>query len=193
MLSLKQIINESDVRVPNHFDDAQKVSWLNEVNQEFFEIVSIPKVIYFNAHYGTEDYLLPPNVHGHNITRVTVPHTEYASYEYENTRPNNAYWTFDDEAGVITLHPAPFTTGDGVVRYSKKSSITYLVSSDLNTQFPEAPDPYHQAYILGLCERIAKAMNDVTLANNYGADYRNQLMLAQAAYMNRSQAQKEGG
>ena len=56
---------------------------------------------------------------------------------------------------------------------------------------PDAPSEFHWTYILALCERIAKAMNDVPLANNYANDYRGQLSVAQESYKNRSEGAVE--
>ncbi|MEG0450710.1 MAG: hypothetical protein RR595_12715, partial [Lysinibacillus sp.] len=95
----------------------------------------------------------------------------------------------DDDTNKLLLSPRPTLSGEGLVLYRKQAETTFLLSN--LTARPDAPSKYHFAYILGLCERIAKTMNDVTLANNYASDYRNQLALAQEEYRNRSELRGE--
>lgn len=184
MLSIQQIINEADVRVPNPFDAAQKVTWLNEVNNEFFDIVRIPKVHRFLIVGGTDIYTVPPTVKSHTVEIIRSESNFYESLQYETVSPGRNNWSLDDDTNKLFLSPRPMIDGEGVIIYRKEATTVFLVSN-LSAR-PDAPNNYHYAYILGLCERIAKAMNDVTLANNYAIDYRNQLALAQETYRNKS-------
>lgn len=185
MLSIQEIINEADIRVPNPFDSSQKVTWLNEVNNEFFEIVRIPKVYRFLIVGGTDTYNMPPSVNSQLVEIVRNQSVLYESVQYEVVSPGRSSWFIDDDTKKLILYPRPSINGEGVVLYRKQADTSFLLSN--LTARPDAPPKYHWAYILGLCERIAKAMNDVTLANNYASDYRNQLALAQEEFRNRSE------
>ncbi|MGR6906148.1 phage adaptor protein [Lysinibacillus sp. BSL11] len=187
MLTLQQIIKEADVRVPNPFDVAQKISWLNEINVEFFEIVRIPKVWRFVIVAGTDTYEMPPVIKSYAIENVRNQSVMYESIQYEKVQPGRNYWSLDDDTKKLTLFPRPTLGVEAIVSYRKKAESTYLVS-ELSATL-DAPSEFHWTYILALCERIAKAMNDVPLANNYANDYRGQLSVAQESYKNRS----EGG
>lgn len=191
MLTLQQIIQEADVRVPNPFDNAQKISWLNEINLEFFEIVRIPKVYRFMIVCGTETYTLPSVIRSHAIETVRNQTVLYESLQYEKVQPGRNYWIVDDDTHTLTLFPKPSVEVEALISYRKKAESTYLTSN--LSAIPDAPTEFHWAYILALCERIAKAMNDVTLANNYANDYRGQLSIAQERYRNRSDALGGGG
>lgn len=176
---------EVDTLVPNPFNDAQKVGWLNEINKEFFEFVKIPIIHQFVTTSGQTDYILSSGVKSNNIDRVQVNHVFYHSMQYQEVIPGHNFWIFNDETMTLVLNPKPSLSHLlGVVKYAKTAATTFL-SSDL-TSVPDAPEEYHFAYVLGLCERVAKGMNDVTLANNYGADYRNQIAVAQQSYGNRT-------
>lgn len=185
VFTLQQIIKEADVRVPNPFDIAQKISWLNEINVEFFEIVRIPKVFRFMITGGTDTYSLPPTIRSHAIENVRNQSVMYESIQYEKVQPGRNYWNLDDDTQQLTLFPRPTVNAEAIISYRKKTESIYL-TSDLSAK-PDAPIEFHWAYILALCERIAKAMNDVPLANNYANDYRGQLSLAQERYKNRSE------
>lgn len=175
-LMLSAIIAEADARVPNAFDDAQKVSWLNEVNNEFFDVVKIPAVYPFTSN-TSGSYVLPTSVRSKNVELVIVGTRNYSSAQYAALNPGRNYWTLDDSNQTLTISPDPVTGDKGMVRYSKIPMTTFVAGT--LTAVPDAPDEYHWVYILGLCERIAKAMDDVARGNNYAGDYRANLQIAQ--------------
>lgn len=186
MLTLTQIISEADLLVPNTLDTAQKVLLLNELNNEFFEVVPIPAIHNFVTVAGQNVYALNPQIRSNKVGSVIVGNTIYESMQYENVRPGHNFWVI--ESNNLTLSPSVTVSGQpGVVKYTKIATSTFTTGG--LTVNPDAPGEYHWIYVLGLCELLAKAMNDVTLANNYGSDYRAQLSLAQQNYGAR---QKEG-
>lgn len=181
-LMLSAIITEADVRVPNIYDSAQKVSWLNEVNNEFFDVVKIPAVYSFVSN-SSGSYVLPTGVRSKNIDMVTVGTRGYSSAQYESLQPGRNYWTLDDANQTLTISPDPLSGDKGLVRYRKIPTTTFVVGTITAT--PDAPDEYHWLYILGLCERIAKAMDDMVKGNNFAAEYHNNLSIAQANFVGR--------
>jgi hypothetical protein len=180
MLTIQQIINEVDTLVPNIFDAQKKLTWVNEINKEFFEIVKIPVVHSFTVSPGL-DNTLPSDVRSRNIDRVQVADSFYLSLQYGRVNPGHNHWFFDDITKTITLNPPPSLIKSAIVIYHKISTKTFLIAS-IGTDSPEAPEEYHWIYVLGLAERVAKAMNDVSLANNFGDDYISQLSIAQQNY-----------
>lgn len=184
MLTIKEILAEVDKLVPNPFAEKDKVVWLNEINKEFFEFVKIPKVHQFVTIAGKNNYTVPAEMKSQNVERVQVNHSLYESMQYEVVEPGHNFWILEDSVKELLLNPKPSISHMvGIVKYSKSAVQTFLPSN--LTVTPEAPEEYHNTYVLGLCERVAKGMNDVTLANNYGSDYRSSISIAQQNYGNR--------
>ena len=179
-LTLQNIIDEADLLVPNSFSSANKVTWLNEVNSLFFETVKIPKTTTTQTVSGTADYTLPTDARSRNIISCFVNNALFKSADFNTVNPNLNHFTFDDTTQKLTLVPSPTAVQTMIVRYFKVAT-TSFVSTTLTIN-PDAPPEYHWIYTLGLCERIAKAMNDVNLANNYANDFQAQLMIAQQNY-----------
>lgn len=184
MLTLTQIIEEVDALVPNSFDVDKKILWLNELNKEFFEVVQIPLIHQFASVAGKKVYSIDPKIRSNKVDAVRVAQTFYQSMQYEDVGPGHNFWVIDDETQELILEPVTPIDGQlGVVKYTKVPQTTF-VKTEL-TVTPDAPPEYHWVYVLGMCERTAKAMNDVSLANNYAVDYRNQLSLAQQNFHTR--------
>lgn len=182
-LTIAQIIADADSRVPNSVTPAFKVSWLNYINQEFFEAVRIPLAETKNSTVGMHGYTFTGTVRERNITHVRVGAQRYESLSYnpEAAVGRNNY-TFSEVTKVLTLSPAPGSSGSVItLRYYRVGTTTFTEAA-MATDKPDAPDEYHWVYVLGLCERLAKATQDVELAGNYAAEYQAGLLLAQRAY-----------
>lgn len=185
MLTLQEIINEVDTLVPNTIENAKKVTWLNAINNEFFEVVKIPTIHQFTVSVGTSEYTLPNDVRSKNVVRVQIDSAYHLSMQYEQVNPGHNFWSMDDVTRKLQLNPTPSVAGKvGIVTYNKIGTTTFTTTN--LTVKPDAPEEYHWIYVLGLSEQVAKAMNDVTLANNYGNDFREHLVIAQQNYGNRS-------
>jgi hypothetical protein len=184
-LSLQKIIDEAEILVPNSINLQQKIKFLNELNVYFFEVVKIPKIAYFNTVANVSTVVIPGvQIALRNIDRVMVGTSIYKSLQLDDVPPGNYGFVFD-EPGTLTLDPAPVSVVKGYVRYLQSATTTF---SDTGTPpltglFPEAPEAYHELFVLGLSEKIAKAQDDVAKANNYGGDFRAKLSIAQQNYM----------
>lgn len=179
-LILSAIIAEADIRVPNSISTPTKIDYLNEVNQEFFSVVKIPMAFLFSGIAGTADYIASANVRGKNIDLVMVGTSQYMSLQYDDVVPGRSFWVFNDSTATLTLTPAPIAAVQGVARYYQMPTTTF-VSTTL-TVSPDAPPEYHHLYVLGLAAKIAKAIPDVTLGNNYQQEYETQLQIAMQNY-----------
>ena len=181
MRTLQSIIEETDALVPNPFDATKKIMWLNAINKEFFEVVKIPTIHGFFTEVGKSTYTIPADIKARNVDQLKVGGSFYIGAQYEDVNPGHNQWLLDENTKILQLIPAPYVAGlSATVRYAKKWSTTFTTSN--LTVTPDAPEEYQDLYVYGLCERVAKAMNDVTLANNYGADYRIGLLSAQQTY-----------
>lgn len=180
-LTLQEIITEADVRVPNSFSTAQKVTWLNEINQEFFNIVKIPKTATFTTVAGTATAVLTPtDIRGKDIDKVHVGNGIYSSFLYDDVKPGRGYHTYDDTTRTITIVPTPTTALPGIVRYHQIATTTFVTGT--LTATPDAPIECHELYVNGLAEKMALSLDDMAKAANYGQHYRAQLTIAQANY-----------
>ena len=169
MLTLQQIIDEADVIVPNGYTDADKISWLNHINQEFFNVVKIPKVHTFTT-TTADEYTLPNDVRAKNIDLLEVGLIKYRNLLKEDVNPTENFFTFDDTTFKLTLSPVPYKTGlKGIVRYQRIATTTFTTSS-LNAN-PDAPAEYHWTYVPALCEQICLATDDGVKAANFAQQY----------------------
>lgn len=181
-MNLQEIIDEADIRVPNAFSPTQKVDWLNEVNNEFFDIVKIPKSFNYTVPATPPATVtVPTDMREKNIRKIVNGGTYYRSMIYENITTSFNYYTLDETANALTLEPMAKANSKLIVIYDKIPASPF-VSGTLTAE-PEAPKEYHWLYILGLAVRIAKAMNDSALANNYENDFKNNLAVAQQNFI----------
>lgn len=181
-LTTAQIIADADGRVPNGVSLADKVSWLNYINQEFHEAVRIPATETKVASPSANTYAFTGAIRERNITHVRVGAQRYESLNYNpEAAAGRNNFVFDDATGVLTLSPGPGATAQIVLGYYRVGT-TMLPGANIATDKPDAPAEYHWVYVLGLCERLAKANQDVELANGYAADYQSGILLAQRAY-----------
>lgn len=183
MLTIEQIISEADTQVPNSFSQPQKIAWINEINQEFFEIVKIPKVFIGTINPNTPTMILPTTIRSRNVDYTTIGSSVYKPMQFEDVQPGRSFWYLDDLTNTMTINPVVSSSvySNVVIRYFQVSTVTFLSTNQ--TVSPEAPAEYHWIYILGLCARIAKSIPDVTLANNYQQDYERNLAIAQQNYI----------
>lgn len=179
-MDIKTIIEEADIRVPNAFSNDQKVDWLNEVNNEFFDIVKIPKVHSMATDGVLTQFTVPTDMREKNIRKVVVGSTFYRSMIYENVTTSFNYYILDEATNKLALEPKP-PVSKLIVIYDQIATNPFLASN--LTMEPSAPKEYHWLFILGLAVRIAKAMNDAGLANNYENDFKNNLAVAQQNFI----------
>lgn len=179
-MDLATIISEADIRVPNAFPTDQKIDWLNEVNYEFFDIVKIPKVSSVAVDGVASQFTVPTDLREKNIRKVVVGSNYYRSMIYEEITGAFNYYTIDEATNKINFFPKP-AVGTATIVYDTMGVTPFVVGT--LTATPVAPTEYHWIYVLGLCVRMAKSMNDAGLANNYENDYKGNLAIAQQNYV----------
>lgn len=186
MLTLRQIIEEAEFLVPDDtIDTSMNVLWLNHINQEFFNVVKIPKVQSFLSEKGKDEYVLNSNIRQKNIDLVMIGLTRYYPLN-ENTRPLTNWYHFSDTTNTLTVSPAPYDSDMiGYVRYHQIATTTF-VPSNLNAT-PDAPEEYHYLYIPALCAYRAKAQDDLEKARMYENDYRSGLNMAAMNYQSQQE------
>ncbi|MFX3633719.1 MAG: hypothetical protein ACE3L7_25540 [Candidatus Pristimantibacillus sp.] len=171
MLTIQEIITEADILVPNVLAVADKVVWLNQINQDFFNAVKIPKVARFTATAGLTDYTLQSDVRAKNIDLVDVGILKYRDLQTDDVAPLQNTFSYEDLTHSLTLSPAPYQNGlQGIVRYHRLATKTFT-SGNLSA-VPDAPEEYQWTYIPALAAWIANTQDDAAKAANYDAQYK---------------------
>lgn len=184
----QQIITEADTLVPNASGIDDKCGWLNEVNAMFFEVVLIPQAVKFTTVPASPTVSLSAAatpLKARKVDRVIVGTVKYLDFLHRDVPPGQSYFTIDDSGATstITLTPNPPTAQQSIIRYFKVAGSPITASNYAATAM-DAPGEYGWIYVLGLAERIAKAIPDVALANNYAADFQRQLLIAKQSFQN---------
>lgn len=170
-MNIQSIINESDLLVPNEVPLADKIVALNALNQDFFNVVKIPRVLPLTPIKDQAAYTIATEVRLKNIDLLMVGIIKYKELLPGTTSPIQNTYTFDDSTHTLTLRPAPYATGlQGVLRYSRIATTTF--TSGVLTAVPDAPEEYHFSFVTGLASFIAGAVDDDAKASIYEAQYK---------------------
>lgn len=180
-MNIQSIIDEADLLVPNEVPLADKIVALNALNQDFFNVVKIPRVLALAPVKDQASYTISNEVRLKNIDLVMVGIIKYLELVPGTTNPLQNTYTFDDSTYTLTLRPAPYATGlQGVLRYARVATTTFT-SGDL-TASPDAPNEFHWTYYVGLASFLANAMDDTGKAATYESQYRNAWAQAATQY-----------
>ncbi|CAM4407981.1 hypothetical protein PAXY110619_12310 [Paenibacillus xylanexedens] len=169
-MNLSDIISEANMLVPNDVPVADKVIWLNAINQDFFNVVKIPKVAQFDCVAGQTDYPLPADVRQKNIDMVLIGPSQYRSMDREDITPYQNAFAYDDTTKTISIYPAPYADLRGFLRYHRIATTTFL--STALTVSPDAPEEYHWTFIPALAAMLANSQDDSVKASNYENQYK---------------------
>ena len=169
-MDLTSIISEADLLVPNEVPTADKIVALNSLNQDFFNTVKIPRVLPLTPVKDQAAYTISTEVRLKNIDLLMVGIIKYHELIPGTTNPLQNTYTFDDSTHVLTLRPAPYATGlQGVLRYARVATTTFTAGN--LTAVPDAPEEFHWTYYVGLAAYLASAVDDLTKATMYEAQY----------------------
>jgi hypothetical protein len=169
-LNIQQIITEADILVPNDVQTADKAVALTGINQDFFNVVKIPKIARFVTGAAQGDYILASDVRQKNIDLVMTGMFRYMSLDNDAATPRQNAYSFDDISHTLSLWPAPYGMLEGFLRYRRIGMATY--SADNLTTTPEAPEEYHWSYVLALAAYLGNTQDDAIKAANYEAQYK---------------------
>lgn len=182
-MDIQSIIAEADLLVPNEIPEANKLLWINSINQDFFNVVKIPKIVRFVCVASQADYILPDDVRSKNIDLLMVGLFRYQSLASDLVIPTQNMYSFDDVSHTLSLFPAPYSSDQqGVLRYRRIATTTYTTSN--LTAPPDAPEEYHWTYIPALAVFLSLAQDDGVKAANYEAQYKSAWNAAAQNYLN---------
>ncbi|WP_110933255.1 phage adaptor protein [Paenibacillus bouchesdurhonensis] len=169
-MNIGEIIGEADLLVPNEVPAADKLISLNAINQDFFNVVKIPKIAKFSCAAAQQDYVLPVDVRAKNIDLLMIGMFRYQSLDRDGVTPAQNAYSFDDSTHTLSVYPAPYSDLQGVLRYRRIATTNYASSNLL--QPPDAPEEYHWTYIPALAAYLAKTQDDNVKAANYENEYK---------------------
>ncbi|WP_405154782.1 hypothetical protein [Paenibacillus sp. FSL K6-0108] len=169
-MNLSEIISEADMLVPNEVPIADKVLWLNALNQDFFNVVKIPRILKFDCVVGQEDYVLAADVRQKNIDLVMIGMFPYKSLDRDAITPAQNAYAYDDTAKTLSLFPAPYGNLKGFLRYRRMATTTFTASALAVS--PDAPEEYHWTFIPALASMLANSQDDSVKASNYENQYK---------------------
>lgn len=169
-MNINDIISEANMLVPNDVPVADKVIWLNALNQDFFNVVKIPKIVKFDCIAGQEDYVLPADVRQKNIDLVMIGMFPYMSLDRDEVTPAQNAYAFEDTSKTLSLFPAPYGNLKGFLRYRRIATTSFTAS--VLTAVPDAPEEYHWTFIPALASMLANSQDDMTKASNYESQYK---------------------
>lgn len=183
MLTLQQIIDETATLVPNEVPVGDQIVWLNAINNDFFNVVKIPRIARFTTVQGQSNYVMSNEVQDRNIDLVHVGVLKYRSLDEDDVNPLQNAFSFDDLTHTLTLSPAPYLGGlAGVLRY-RRIATTIFTSSNLSA-VPDAPDAFQWTYIPALAAYLANTQNDSVKAANYENQVKTAWNMAAQNYVN---------
>lgn len=170
-MNIQTIINKADILVPNEVATADKLIVLTALNQDFFNVVKIPRVAPFTPIKGQATYSLPSEIRLKNIDFVMCGVVKYKELLPTAPNPMHNTFTYDDSTYALTLRPAPYSDGlQALVRYKRIATTTFS-ASDL-TAVPDSPEEYHYSLVLGLAAYLAQTQDDAMKAGNYENQYK---------------------
>ena len=178
--TLQQHLVDIDRRMPNTFNQQDKIDWMNEVQSEVFREIAIQEIIEFDTIANVPIYDLTDlteNIEFEMIKSITVDNKEYTPSDLnDDLRPYIFYKVLDYnnvETPKIGIHPTP--TKDGLkirIFYDRRPS--RLSSANLNA-VPDLREDYQTILKYGVWIIMAETMDDIVKANNYTLRYNTEM------------------
>ena len=165
------IIAEADVLVPNDVPVADKVVALNGFNQDFFNVVKIPKIVTFSPVKDQRGYQINNSVTAKNIDFVMAGVVKYHELNSETPHPMQNTYYYINETNTLNLLPSPYQDGlEGFIRYKQIATTTFTIGN--LEKSPDAPLEYHWTFIVALASFLANTQDDAIKASNYENQYK---------------------
>lgn len=166
MPTLKEIISDVDVRMPNRFTDKDKVNWINSFQRTLFRKLDLPGIYRTQTVIGQALYELPPSCGTDLIDSVVLDGSTLEYRSMDDVIISAFYYTVEKQIGI---YPEPVETGLPITIFYKKRPVI-LTTGDMEA-IPDLDEDYHELIKLHLFVTMAKANEDPELANAYTYDY----------------------
>ena len=194
--TVKQILDDIQVRLPNEYKEENLFSWINETMKKIYKDLAIEDSYSFVTSAGQNIYSLPENCTMDMITSVTISSKARDAsnpYDWGNFEELRSYIPdeimsvpgyFNGTEGMIGLYPFPKDVRKVYIYYLKKPKMI-TDSSD----YIELDDNYIDLVKYNVMSIIAMSGHnpDIELANEYILLYNN---LVQKANENKNERQQ---
>lgn len=181
MATTQAILNDVDLRYRNTFTPAQKIVWMNEEQNDLFEVLEIDSPpINFPLQTDVQFYPIPTGVDIDRIKTVSIQINDSAdSPEFrqlpfqmndDNSYAGGLYYTIVGKSFFIPNG----TVDDRQIYVYMDSGPTEITTGNLGSE-PSVPVRYQELLKLGLLKRIAGARKDILMRNNYDAEYQEKI------------------
>ena len=175
--TVQSLLDDIDARLINTFTATQKISWINDVQNEIWRYMSITDLYEFDTVAGQTTYVMASDMSIDMIESVQVSDSTvidgtegYTMYEYAGVDDELSGCQYYDALGSIGIYPMPSTaTGGGYnVKVTYDPSPVQLSTNTL-TIVPSINAEYQDILKFRAMKVIAQSGNnpDVELANNY--------------------------
>lgn len=180
--TVKQVLDDIQVRLPHEYDEKTLFLWINETMKKIYRDLAIQEQYSFTTRAGQELYVLPENCSIDMINYVTKSNkdrnqdnpydwggfTELRSYLAEESMTEEGY--YDGREGAIGLYPCPQDVRKIDIYYMKKPKM--ITSED---DYIEINDNFVDLVKYNVMSIIAMSGHnpDVELANEYILLYNN--------------------
>lgn len=178
MATSQDILTDIDLRYRNTFTTSQKLVWMNEEQQELFQILEIDESpISFPLQTDVYFYPIPTGVDIDRIKTMTIqvndaddPDFVELPFRKNDNREIVGYTGYYFSIVGETFFIPNGTVDDRQVYIYMDTQPTEITTSNLN-QEPSVPVRYQELLKLGVLKRIAMARKDDRMYNNYLSDY----------------------
>jgi hypothetical protein len=165
-LLLKEILSEVDLLVPNSVNKENKITFINQIQNELFrEIHPKTNSYLFRTVPGTEIYKLPDDCSGDNLLEVYVNGNEYQEKGKDDQNHGNLYSIVNDS---ILIQPTPDAYYESYFYYYARPS--QLTIDNLNVS-PDIPSDFHELLTIGCAKKTAFIMKDYDAYKVLGDQY----------------------
>jgi hypothetical protein len=180
MAIISALLTDINLRYRNTYTDAQKVVWMNEEQQELFEMFEIESVPYsFLTVANTKIYPIPSGVELEKIKVINIQINDNNPPEFQELpykRNDDKQEVYEWEYFYTYVQNNLFINVPGqMVGYRNVYIYTDLADSAIDPLVlsvePVTPVKFQEILKLGTLKRIAQARKDVIMANNYSAEH----------------------
>lgn len=167
-MKLSEILEQVDIMVPNSLTTSLKISWINQIQNEFYRDYPVPDASYaFTTVPSEQIYTLPDDCAENRITSIVIDNLAYTYAASDLPTLLQRYWTIVAEQ--LLIYPIPTKECSSFIYYRQRPST--LTEDDLDNE-PTFPADFQEMLVLGCAFRVAKTTTEyLSLASVYENDF----------------------
>lgn len=169
MKTVAQLVEDVNNLVDENFHHTMIVGWFNEALGDLADVARLEAITRTATQSDQSEYTLPPD--HYKTVWVFVGGERLEPIDIDSVAAGYHEW-----GGVLTLEPAPSTTGDPIELYYYRIP-TYLSDTELD-YIPDIPTRYHHLLVLYAAARTQQRDEDLEEKNDFYRDY----LLGKQAY-----------